>query len=159
MGGPLRSAAARWIAAGLVLAAVTASVTLLVAARISGVSYWGTSLGLIAGFPFAVLGTMAAGWRTYHRGDPVVGRWLLVTAASLLVYLVSVAALTWLAAIEGHEGPFIDWLAPPALGGHVLPFLLLQVALLTTRDRLAGSDRRRPLVILLMAIATGSLLV
>lgn len=142
------------------VAVVAAASVLLVDARAAGVSYWGTSPVVFVGFAISALATTALGWWIHRDGDPVVGWWVLATAASIVVYLVAVAATTRLAVIEGWQGPGIGWLGVAALGGHVLPFIVLQISLLVVRDRLTGwTGRRRPLVAFLSVLAVGNLLV
>ncbi len=149
------------VVGALALVAVVAVASgLLVDARAAGVSYWGTSPVVFVGFAISALATTALGWWIHRDGDRVVGWWVLATAASIVVYLVAVAATTRLAVIEGWQGPGIGWLGLAALGGHVLPFILLQITLLVVRDRLTGwTGRRRPLVAFLLGLAVGNLLV
>jgi len=143
----------------VLVAVVAGAVALLVAARVAGVSYWGTSPAIAVGFPVAVLGTTVLGWWIATRGDVVVGRWVLATAGALLLYLVAVAVVTWAVAAEGLASPVLDWLALPAMGGFTIAFVLLQVSLLAARDRFAGwGDRRRPMTAALLALLVANLL-
>jgi signal transduction histidine kinase len=141
------------------VALVIGAVALLIAARVAGVSYWGTSPAIAVGFPIAVLVTTALGWWICTRGDAVVGQWVLATAGALLLYLVAVAVVTWAVAAEGLASPVLDWLALPAMGGFTIAFVLLQVSLLAARDRFAGwGDRRRPVIAALLALLVANLL-
>lgn len=128
---------------GPLVVLVAAAGAVLLAARADGVSYWGTSLTLALGLPVAVVVTSALAWWTVRRADRVLGGWMLVTAASLLLYLLAVAVVTQAVAVGGRTGPVLDWIAVEALGGFAAPLVLLQVSLLVARDRFAGPGDRR----------------
>jgi signal transduction histidine kinase len=144
----------------LIAATVALAVVVLIDARRAGISYWATSLIIIVGFPIAVLTTGVSSWKMYWHGDRVVARWASAVTASLLVYFVCIAAMTWLVMVDGADGLLVGWVALEGLGGHVLPFILLQVTLLVARDRVAGAaGRRRPLVVFLLTVAALNLLI
>lgn len=152
VGGPLTM--------GLLLtASVGWAVVLLLGARTAGLSYWGTSWVVVVGFPIAVVATMISGWLLRRRGERAVARWMLATAAALLLHLVGLAFMNWRVTQGEASRPLVSWLALAGLGGHIAPFVLLQAALLAARDHVAGwSHRCRPLVIGLLAIATANVL-
>lgn len=103
---------------------VAQAAVLLVAARSSGVSYWGTSVALIVGFPICALTTTYVGWWIHEQGDRTVGRWVLAIAGSVLLYLIAVAGVTWAVAVQRRASLLLDWLAIEALGGCFISILL-----------------------------------
>ncbi len=97
---------------GVLMAGVTSgSVAGLVAARTAGLSYWGTSRVVIAGFPLAVIVTMGSGWLVRRPGHRATAGWMLATATALLLHLVGLATMSWLVAQDQAGRQLVSWLA------------------------------------------------
>lgn len=147
------------ILGAVMTAGALGSALVLLQARAAGVTYWGTSPVVALCVAATVLvGAGAALWTARH-GDRVVACWILGTAASLFAYVGGMAVMTALLLREAEGGRAGGWVALEGVGGFILPFVVLQVALLAARDRVAGwPARRRGWVVALFTVAGVNLL-
>ncbi|MGI5286310.1 histidine kinase [Nonomuraea polychroma] len=122
-------------------AAVAAAVVAL-RAWSEGLRYGGNSPYFVCSLAAAVLVTYLVSVRLLRRGERALGRWLLATGASLLLYLIATALAVEYGGLRGQRDLFTQTAVILHAAGYILPITLLQVCLVVAGARL-GVVRHR----------------